>query len=468
MNWEGVLVPMVRLVEDRLQPLNPSAVSLLGPHGARLDEVLPPVEQARWHRTCARAERAGRPVWYEAKLRLGERREVVVQVGVTAGGGGGALLTLIDVTRERQRGARSERSSRFLQGLLDRTPTLFFVIDRSGLLVFRNAAFTRFVGSNTNVVSAATTPQLSERFHQSLVHLFDDGTEARFRLEGRDAMGATSHLQLTLQPIEDDRGRVHQALGVGVDLTDLIAAHGEQRRLQRELELAQRLEVLGQMVGTIAHDFNGFLTVVNSSAFMLMDEPLAQDQETKELVEIILEVVRKAQDMTQDLLAFSRSQVHSLQRSSARDVVKGLVSTLPRLVPETVSLTVVQQLDEARLDWLVPLSESQCMQIVVNLVNNATEAVAERGEVEVTIQLAEQALKVVVEDDGPGVPDDVRARIFEPFFTTRQGSGGTGLGLSSAMSLVQRVGGSVRLSSPPGEGARFVVKLPLSEVTATA
>ena len=87
---------------------------------------------------------------------------------------------------------------------------------------------------------------------------------------------------------------------------------------------------------------------------------------------------------------------------------------------------------------------------------------------EVTIQLAEQALKVVVEDDGPGIPDDVRARIFEPFFTTRQGSGGTGLGLSSAMSLVQRVGGSVRLSSQPGEGARFVVKLPLSEVTATA
>ncbi len=261
---------------------------------------------------------------------------------------------------------------------------------------------------------------------------------------------------------------MHQALGVGVDLTDLIAAHGEQRRLQRELELAKRLEVLGQMVGTIAHDFNGFLTVVNSSSLMLMDEPLAQDEETKELVDMILEVVRKAQGMTQDLLAFSRSQVHSLQRSSARDVVKGLVSTLPRLVPETVSLTVVQQINEARLDWLVPLSESQCMQIVVNLVNNATEAVAERGEVEVTIQLAEQALKVVVEDDGPGIPDDVRARIFEPFFTTRQGSGGTGLGLSSAMSLVQRVGGSVRLSSQPGEGARFVVKLPLSEVTATA
>ena len=153
----------------------------------------------------------------------------------------------------------------------------------------------------------------------------------------------------------------------------------------------------------------------------------------------------------------------TVKRGELKRVDEHLRFALPRL--SKAHAKVRYHRDDPLHPHQLDLSEAQCSQIIVNLVNNAIEAIPpERlGEVRVRCRETEGRLSFEVCDNGDGIPEALLEEIFEPFFTTKRGRGGTGLGLASARSLVTKAGGALTVRST-SEGARFYVEIPLIEV----
>jgi C4-dicarboxylate-specific signal transduction histidine kinase len=461
MSWDRLLVPVVWSDGRHLRPLNPAAVRLIGAETLSCEAVFPLSSLETWRRLAQRCRQASAALRTELSAKVADGTERLLEIGLSPGDDGAFILTMEDRTRQQRELAAGRRSSRFLKDLLDQTPTIFFVVDRKMRIILRNKAFDELAGAETRIASAASLPQLRAEFHSALAGLFEDEQERQVQVTSVRPLGGVRSLQLELDPLRDLSGQVHQARVVGFDLTDLLDAHAEQRRLQGELEQAKRLEALGQMAGTIAHDFNNFLAVMQGSAAVLRDLVCEPSEEVRQTLLDLEQVTKQAHGLTQDLVAFSRAQVHSVRSSRLDSVLAALQAALPRLVPPSVAFSLVLPDSLSDDGRFVPLSESQCLQITVNLVQNAIDALEASGRIEVTVGIDSALLVVTVSDDGPGVPAHVAARIFEPFFTMRGETGGTGLGLSSAQTLVERVGGTLCAGVSHMGGARFTVNLPL-------
>ena|GEM_PF-1579188 len=261
-----------------------------------------------------------------------------------------------------------------------------------------------------------------------------------------------------LQGIKGDDGRLSQIRGFLFDNTP-------RRALEGQLREAQKMEGLGRLAGGIAHDFNNLLTVINGYAELLLTEGDEPRPEAKELEEI-LQAGRKASELTRQLLAFSRRQVVTPRVIDLNDVVARMDSMLRRLVTERVSL--VLDLSEGILPFLA--DRGQIEQVILNLALNARDAMPDGGTLTLTTRsvvlnssvyesgdflLPGGYVSLTVSDTGVGMDEAVRQRVFEPFFTTKQQ--GTGLGLAMVYNIVHQLGGSLRLSTEPGQGTSFTL-----------
>lgn len=461
MKWSQIQVPVAWSDGSAVRGLNPAATRLLGGEERPCEEVFADADHAAWERLVRRVRASNLAITSTLSVRGMDGTPRAMRVGAAIGDDTHLVLTLQERIGASPEQAEDQSSSAFFRTLLDQTPTIFFVVDQDGRLVFRNSAFDRLAGEVIHMVSLASLPQLTHAFHDELAEAFEDGQVRQFQVRRTHPDGTEQSIQVDIEPLRGPRGEVRQALVVGVDLTELLQAHAEQRSLQGQLAEARRLEALGQMAGTIAHDFNNFLSVMLMSAGLLRESLPDASEDVEAGIDAIEQVSKQAQALTQDLVAFSRAQVHSVRSSRLDGVIAAIQAALPRLVPPTIAfnLTIPESLPEPSL--FVPLSESQCLQIAVNLVQNAVEATGGIGRIDVELERKDQAVWIRVSDDGPGVPPEVAARIFEPFYTTRAGSGGTGLGLSSARTLVERAGGALEVSTGPMGGACFSVMLPL-------
>ena len=185
------------------------------------------------------------------------------------------------------------------------------------------------------------------------------------------------------------------------------------------------------------------------------------------MVAMIQRESRRAAQVTRDLLSFVRVDDHQ----------RGDVS-LNELAREVVALRAVQQkaagvttsLELAEPLPTVTASRAQILQVLVNLVTNAEDALEGRATKEIRISTYHSggAVMLRVEDNGPGIADEHKARLFEPFFTTKAPGKGTGLGLALSFAIADRHGGSLRPGDAPGGGARFTIELPLEAARVAA
>jgi PAS domain S-box-containing protein len=252
----------------------------------------------------------------------------------------------------------------------------------------------------------------------------------------------------------DGDGKPARNIGVVMDIS-------ERRALEARLRQAQKLEVLGQVAGSVAHDFANFLAVVALNVDLLKESH--HDAASRELLDDIEHAASGATALTRQLLAFGRRTELKPEVVVQRAVSGRLLPLLRRLAGAAVEIV----LREAGRECMVWADASQLGQLVMNLVVNARDAMgAEGGTLTIASAIgrgADGAAEVVltVEDTGPGVPPDVCEHIFEPFYTTKDPGTGTGLGLAVVRAVARQWGGDVAVESPPGGGARFRVHLPL-------
>ena len=259
----------------------------------------------------------------------------------------------------------------------------------------------------------------------------------------------------------DGRGVSHWA-GVARDVT-------EQRALADRSAQAQRLESLGLLAGSIAHDFNNLVHVVTGFSELALTQLPAKGASTA-YIQQAHEAALRAAGLAKQLLAFSRRQQLKAVRLDLRALLDALRPVLVRLAGPRVQFVLSGGAEPA----MVCADPTQMEQIFLNLVVNARDAQPEGGRVEIVVdvvtpddltpdQLPSEAasarfVRVRVSDAGPGMPADVQARVFEPFFTTKPQ--GTGLGLSTVHGIVRQSGGSITLSSRPGKGLTATIVLP--------
>jgi len=182
--------------------------------------------------------------------------------------------------------------------------------------------------------------------------------------------------------------------------------------------------------------------------------------------------VQRGAGLTRQLLAFSRRQAASSKRFALDDVITGMDTMLRRLIGPEIDFTVIR----GDTPTMVVADPAQIEQVVLNLVINARDAMPDGGRLTVKVEQVDldQAVAVsqldgrahharlTVSDTGTGIDAQTRAKLFEPFFTTKEQGKGTGLGLSIVYGIVKQSGGHITVVSEPGQGAAFLIDLPLA------
>jgi len=234
----------------------------------------------------------------------------------------------------------------------------------------------------------------------------------------------------------------------------------EREQLAEQLRQSQKLEAIGRLAGGVAHDFNNLLTVVTGNLAAIRDE-LPEGSEGRALAAEIDDAVERATALTRRLLAFGRRQPMAPRPIDLASHADGMRRVLARLLGESVTLT----LDLRASPAVVLADPAQLEQVLLNLVSNARDALPRGGTVRLATAWAtgpdgKRRVALSVEDDGPGIPPEIRGKIFEPFFTTKAEGKGTGLGLATTYGIVRQHGGTIEVDSTPGRGACFRVVLP--------
>lgn len=233
-----------------------------------------------------------------------------------------------------------------------------------------------------------------------------------------------------------------------------------RNRMEGRLRQKQKMEALGSLAGSVAHDFNNILSVIGSTADVLLAEtkdPAAQHR--RDLVTIRTAVDRAAR-LVKELMTFGRRDIASPGLICPADVVREMEAMIRRLAGD--GIRVAFSLEESRA--VVTADRTHLDQIILNLVTNARDAMPGGGDLDIAVRRGSKGgapvvtLRVV--DTGTGISEAVRARMFDPYFTTKTSDRGTGLGLATVHSIVRRYGGDIEVHSAPGSGSVFIVALP--------
>lgn len=224
-----------------------------------------------------------------------------------------------------------------------------------------------------------------------------------------------------------------------------------------QLTHAQKLELMSQLAGGIAHDMNNALTAIIGEA-SLLDDAVAEERER------ILEAGEYAAKLTHQLMVFARRDTSQPKPIDIVASLSGLLRAVRRVIPSDISL----ELDLAAVPIVVVADSTQLLQVLLNLATNAKDAMPSGGVlgVQLTLDTARGQAVLRVSDTGTGIAEEHLPRIFDPFFTTKPAGQGTGLGLPNVKHLVAGMGGEIQVETHVGKGTTFEVRLPLAEAEA--
>jgi signal transduction histidine kinase len=234
----------------------------------------------------------------------------------------------------------------------------------------------------------------------------------------------------------------------------------ETLRMGLQLQLAGRLAAVGELAAGVAHELNNPLAAIQAFAQFLAENSTL-DETTRRDVQTIYKEAQRASRITGNLLSFARR--HKPEKESIS--INEIVARSLELHAYQMKVNNIEVMVDADPEIPMTMADSQQIhQVFVNLIRNAEQAMTEahgRGTLRVETQAIGDMIRISFGDDGPGIPEDNLKGVFDPFFTTKGVGKGTGLGLSICYGIVQEHGGSLYVRSASGEGATFVVELPI-------
>ena len=267
-------------------------------------------------------------------------------------------------------------------------------------------------------------------------------------------------------PVRDGEGKIYRIVGTAEDIT-------ERLKMEAKFIEAQKMEVVGQLAGGVAHDFNNIIAIIMGYSDLTM-EKLPPNDPMRGNLETIRHTAERAAALTRQLLVFSRNQTVQPVVLDLNDELKEITKMLQRLIGEHIIMTIVpgKRLGRIKAD------AGYLGQLLMNLVVNARDAMPNGGKLtietsNVTLDAhyarthkgvaAGEYVLLSVSDTGTGMTDEVKARMFDAFFTTKPKGKGTGLGLATCQTIVQESGGHIAVDSEVGKGTTFRIYFPQVE-----
>ncbi len=367
----------------------------------------------------------------------------------------GTLAVYVDLTER----LRAEESLARLHAAVENAGEMVVLTDPQGRITYVNPAFEVASGWPREEALGRTMVELlgpgehPGADQEAMRRTLAQGHTWKGSFVRRRKGGGRFEVEATISPIRDRGDRVRGYVAIERDVT-------RERRLERTLRRARRLETLGQLAGAVAHDFNNFLTVILGQAEILERNPELPAGD-KDRVDRIREAAERAADLTSQLLAFGRRQPVHPRVVGLNDLVRNHQKMVRKLVGEAVRVEVSLDPDAG----LVRVDPTRFAQVLLNLAANARDAMPGGGTLAIRTGRAQsregppEAVLTVV-DTGIGMDEETRGQIFEPFFTTKGPDRGTGLGLATVYGIVAQAGGCIEVNSGPGQGARFEIRLP--------
>lgn len=282
--------------------------------------------------------------------------------------------------------------------------------------------------------------------------------DAEIKVESKDEIG---HLAESFNRMT---ARLSEVLGQLRDWARTLEQRVEERSreiqaIQAQLMQSEKLASLGKLAAGVAHEINNPMTGILTNASLLLEDLPPDDPRREDLQTIVNETIR-CRRIVKGLLDFARQTRPEKKRVSVNDILRNSLSLL-RNQASFRNIEIVEELDPFLPE--ISADPNQLQQVFVNILINASEAMASGGEIRVETRRADREgnfVEVSIADNGPGIPPEAKTKLFDPFFTTK--STGTGLGLAVSYGIVQSHGGTIEVESEPGHGATFRVRLPVS------
>ncbi|MDP9274685.1 MAG: PAS domain S-box protein [Chloroflexota bacterium] len=376
------------------------------------------------------------------------------------------------LTAEERRLGEAARSR--LATIVESSPDAIIGSSLDGLVTDWNPAAERIygytadeaVGSNLVVVPA----DRADEGPQLLGRILGGESIEQFETERIRKDGTRFHVSLGFAALRDAGGTIHGVATFARDITEQVAAKEREADLEARLRQSERLESVGLLAGGIAHDFNNLLAIVLNYASFIEDK-LPDDTELRDDLLQIRRAAERGAVFTRQLLTFAHQRPVKVADLQLNEVIPALQQMLRRSIPESIAI-------ELRLApdlWTVRADAGQLEQLLLNLVVNAGDAMADGGTLLIetanarydetaAAQLANLVpgpyVSLTVTDTGHGMSKEVIGHAFEPFFTTKPTGKGTGLGLATVYGITKQAGGNVSIYSEVGRGTSIRVLLP--------
>jgi PAS domain S-box-containing protein len=391
-------------------------------------------------------------------MRIGEASVMYVE---SSGQVPGFLIVIRDVTKAQEIEKKLYLAENRYRSLYENSPALIVGLNTVGKIIYANPAAVESLGfseeelKNMNFTDLIS-PDSNTEIRNAFIDRFVDSsqlTEVHFKT--RD--GQWKAAAISLYKLLDEDGRVAGMAAIGVDIT-------ETQRLNEQIIKTQRMELLGQLAGGLAHDFKNILATIKGYSQIISVK--TTEDKTKKMAETIFTATDRANELVQKLLSFSRGDTQiRYTRTNLNEIIKEVSGLVTGSISS--SITIRFQIPDEQLFFMG--DSGSIHQVILNLCMNAKDALLEKysngGEKTITIKIYKiehkNEIRIEVTDNGPGIQPHIIEKIFDPFFTTKKGKGGNGLGLSMVYGIVKQHKGEISVDSKPGEGATFMIDLPL-------
>lgn len=394
----------------------------------------------------------------------------------------GAACIFHDVTERRNAELRHCEGERQKKAILDNIPDMAWLKDREGRFLAANQPFAEAAGKRSVDEIIGLTDldlwprELAERYRADDAYVMKSRLHKRLEEPFVDANGRSYWIETIKTSIVTDRGEVIGTTGIARDITErklaeeaLRVSNDELERRVRDRTMAlaeaqenlvrkERLAVLGQLAGGVAHQIRNPLAAIMNATYVLKRH-LSPEQHpnVEDAIRIIHDEVRHANVIITGLLDYARVRTPDRHPTSIVDLIERVLAA--DWIPPSVTV-------ERRLARDVPsvdLDADQLHGALFNVIRNAVEAMPEGGTLTVDLHLDGDVIVIAVSDTGPGISPQVRAHLFEPLHSTKPM--GIGLGLVTARTFVEAHGGRIASVAVPA-GAKFEIRLPIAMVVA--